>query len=206
MMYSEYKRLAVKPQERKAWIKYLLRPISTLISYAIKDVRFISPNNVTALMIFLVLFSGFLGIKGYYGLMAILLISTSILDGVDGELARYRDLVSKDGMALDNIYHLICFPSIMTGIGISLNKWAGISAMVVSLMFMANNFMREIVSEGYSVKKGITYYLGQIDQDHNFNILVCLGVLLVDIRLLFIAFMVYTFAKSLYIYFKVGED
>jgi len=204
MIYDVYRRLAIKPKERKLWIKYLLRPVSTRLSYLIRDVTFISPNLVTCLMLFLVFFSGFLGLIKHFKLMAILLLLTVILDAVDGELARYRNQVTKDGKMLDAVYHLATYPIIMLGIGISLNHWAGLFALCGAVCFIWSH-MASTSRGRASVKRSWQYYAGQLDQDHNFIFFIALFVFSGILTYGWAALSFYTVTKFAYIFWRAKK-
>jgi len=85
----------------------------------------ITANQVTLLFIVLGMISVFLFTSGDYWknlLGAILLIFYHILDLVDGEIARYRGILSDRGIFLDLIGHSIINTSVFAGIGIGLYR------------------------------------------------------------------------------------
>lgn len=96
----------------------------------------ITANQVTLLFIVLGMIAVFLFTAGNYWknlLGAILLIFYHILDLVDGEIARYRGILSDKGIFLDLIGHSIINTSVFAGIGIGLYR----NNQNVSTLFIA---------------------------------------------------------------------
>lgn len=84
--------------------KYLNRRISTRISLAFYKARiFVNPNIVTLIVFAIGLLASALVFMGSTWLGAILMLVSSILDGVDGELARLFKAQTKFGAFLDTL-------------------------------------------------------------------------------------------------------
>ncbi|MEM2264976.1 MAG: sugar phosphate nucleotidyltransferase [Nitrososphaerota archaeon] len=84
--------------------KYINRPISTRVSlYLYKKGVKISPNSVTILTFLLGLISTFILAQGKYVIGGLMVFITSILDGVDGELARLKNETTAFGSFLDSV-------------------------------------------------------------------------------------------------------
>ncbi|MEM2083143.1 MAG: sugar phosphate nucleotidyltransferase [Nitrososphaerota archaeon] len=84
--------------------KYINRPISTRVSlYLYKKGVKISPNSVTILIFLLGLISTFILAQGKYVIGGLMVFIISILDGVDGELARLKNETTAFGGFLDSV-------------------------------------------------------------------------------------------------------
>lgn len=84
--------------------KYINRPISTRISlYLYKKGVKISPNSITILTFLLGLISTFILAQGMYIIGGLIVFLVSMLDGVDGELARLRNETTAFGGFLDSV-------------------------------------------------------------------------------------------------------
>lgn len=84
--------------------KYINRPISTRVSlYLYKKGVKISPNSVTILTFLLGLISTFILAQGKYVIGGLMVFITSVLDGVDGELARLKNETTAFGSFLDSV-------------------------------------------------------------------------------------------------------
>jgi phosphatidylglycerophosphate synthase len=82
------------------------RPVARKISFALKDTKF-TPVHVTIGFIISGLIAVMCIIYGYYWLAAFFLIFKSILDAVDGELARIKETPSYTGRYLDSVADII---------------------------------------------------------------------------------------------------
>ena len=112
---SELKAIVQKQKRKKQFllsIGYLWhRNISIYITYiVIRFFPFIKPNHISWLML-LVLIAGSIVLihtDGLYQLIGIVMIYMSfLLDKVDGELARYKEIYSIRGVFLDQYYHVL---------------------------------------------------------------------------------------------------
>jgi len=117
---------------------YLNRFISLFISRRIVDTR-ISPNHISILCIMLGLASGLFVLQGTYWsilLGGIALKLNSIIDGVDGELARVRWQYSRTGALLDstgdNVSNFSFFgamTAVMFARGADIYGWVGVAML-----------------------------------------------------------------------------
>lgn len=149
---DEAKRATFRLLERLRWrpgglvAKYLNRPISLRLSYLLVDTR-VTPNQTT-LFAFVVGAVGvvliFMG--GYSNVVwgTVLLQINSIVDGIDGELARVRHQSSEFGAYLDSVCDEILSSSTMIGIGYELARraegpspylWLGLVAGVMNFAY-----------------------------------------------------------------------
>jgi phosphatidylglycerophosphate synthase len=128
--------------------RHLNRHISLAISRRIVDTP-ITPNHVSALCIALGVLSGVLAAQGGYAYLvagATLFKLNSILDGVDGELARVRWAYSKLGEFLDSVGDNVANFSFFGGVavaslgagqhGLATAGFVGLSLWAVYLVFL----------------------------------------------------------------------
>jgi phosphatidylglycerophosphate synthase len=98
----------------------LVRRVSIYITWLLIPTG-ISANGVSILNIFIAVLSGLafsFGTLIAYGSGIFLFILNTILDGVDGEIARYRKQSSLTGLFLDRINSVFVYPSVFWGIAI----------------------------------------------------------------------------------------
>ncbi len=99
--------------------KHLNRPISTRITkLALKVYPEISPNFFTMLTLLLGIVASILLILRFYIIGGVLYQTCSILDGCDGEIARYKKLSSKKGDFLDSVIDRIIDTLFLFSLGI----------------------------------------------------------------------------------------
>ncbi|TKJ37258.1 hypothetical protein CEE37_14185 [candidate division LCP-89 bacterium B3_LCP] len=92
---------------------YISRKLSIWITYFFLKIKSVTPNFVTNLWVILGIAGAVLLAFGEYWLsiMAVVLIYFSwLLDNVDGEISRYRNIVSVEGNFTDMVGHHIIFP------------------------------------------------------------------------------------------------
>lgn len=112
--------------------RYINRRISTRITgYILKyDVR-VTPTQISILSFLLGLLAAYLYLYGYVLIGGILVQISSIIDGVDGELARARGMVSRKGGFIDTILDRLANIAILTSITLLLIYKLGWSQTVV---------------------------------------------------------------------------
>lgn len=106
--------------------RYFGRKLSIYLTHVLLHTP-ISANQVTILMLLVGMVSGTLFIIGNYWCSlagSILFPIMYILDGVDGEVARYRNSCSLKGVYLDRVSHIITYPFLFIGItfGVYINN------------------------------------------------------------------------------------
>ena len=114
--------------------RYLNRPISSTFSLMLYRKRiFISPNIISALS-FLIALAGsiFLAIR-WFLIGGILVQASSIIDGIDGELARLFKRTSKFGGLLDSLLDRLADLSIILGLALALWPLNVFTALIVIL-------------------------------------------------------------------------
>ncbi len=117
---------------------YLSRKISIWITYFLRNSN-ITPNQITALWVFLGALGAFLFVFDDYwkSVAAVLLLYASwILDNVDGELARFKKQFSIEGNLLDMLGHQVIFPLVFGCLTFSLVNQGG-SRILIFLGFLA---------------------------------------------------------------------
>ncbi len=82
------------------------RPVARFIANSLKNTSF-TPIHVTIGFIIAGLFAVYCLLNGYYWLAAIFLITKSILDAADGELARVKNKPSYTGRYLDSVADIL---------------------------------------------------------------------------------------------------
>lgn len=82
------------------------RPVARVIANALKNTKF-TPVDVTIAFVISGLIGIYCIIEGYYWAAAFFLIFKSILDAVDGELARIKETPSYTGRFLDSVSDII---------------------------------------------------------------------------------------------------
>jgi len=98
--------------------RYINRPISTRISILLyRSVRWLSANHMSIISFLTALLSAALFIAGYMPLAGISAHIASILDGVDGELARLRGEESVWGGFLDTVLDRFADIAIIAALG-----------------------------------------------------------------------------------------
>ena len=102
--------------------RWLNRPLSTRISlFLFKHAEWDTPNLITLASFLLAMASTFLFVQAQLIVGAIMLHLSSILDGVDGELARLRDDATAFGGLLDSILDRVADISLVVALGLLLS-------------------------------------------------------------------------------------
>lgn len=120
--------------------RWINRPLSLAITRRLANTR-VMPNHISIFTMLLGLSSGLLVMQGGYwmGLSgAFLLQVQSVLDGVDGELARLRSQTSRLGQWLDTISDDLASLSFLIGCCVAVTtpffRWIGIAGIVSFLV------------------------------------------------------------------------
>lgn len=95
---------ATKTRDDEWWSSFVTSPAALLINYAVVDIRWITPNRITAAsFVTAIVAATFIGIGGTAAfIIAALLIHLShVLDCMDGQMARYRKATSASGSFFD---------------------------------------------------------------------------------------------------------
>jgi len=142
--------------------KFLNRPFSIRMTRKILNIPFITPNLVTIADFFLGLFALWFIFKGGYMMTvfgAFLLHLNSIIDGVDGEIAKMRHQSSPVGGYLDSVSDEILGAILYIALG-----W-NIASSTGSWIFLVLGIITSICSFGYALihwhckwKHGLGFY------------------------------------------------
>jgi phosphatidylglycerophosphate synthase len=117
-----YYRIIKNPTVNEPYYNNFTRYISALLTSIVYDLKFITPNIVTAIMLIFGLMACFFLFKNdpftniYAG---IFFIAHNIFDTIDGDLARQRRVVTKKGQMLDKLSHNIINPLIFLSVSIA---------------------------------------------------------------------------------------
>ena len=115
---------------------WLNRPISTRLSiFLFKHAQWVTPNSVTVISFVLALGSAILFTQWQLGLGAVLVYVSSLLDGVDGEIARLGGKLTGFGRLLDSILDRIADVALIIGLGLVLSPGplrVGLTGLAVS--------------------------------------------------------------------------
>lgn len=143
--------------------KHLNRPISTRLSYLLVNTR-VTPNQTT-IAAFLIGAVGvvYIFMGGYWNTVigTALLQVNSIVDGIDGELARVRHETSEFGAYLDSVCDEILNSAAMIGIGYELTRHVhGGHPLYLALGTFAGvmSFVYALVHWHCKVKHGLGFY------------------------------------------------
>ncbi|MEZ4958035.1 MAG: CDP-alcohol phosphatidyltransferase family protein [Saprospiraceae bacterium] len=168
-------RSLTKPTD--GWVsRHLNRPISTNISRVLAHTS-ITPNQFTVITGLVGLLTGvFLALGGYWNYLigGALFHFTSVLDGVDGELARLKYKSSPFGQWLDTLVDNLSYLAALAGIIIGLYrngasdlvKLAGILAVVFAVLALGSLYLYllrfksggTLLSVEYNFQKGNSFF------------------------------------------------
>jgi phosphatidylglycerophosphate synthase len=130
-----------KPRE-EWWSRVFATPAANIILLAVADWRLITPNRLTALSFFLAVLSAALILCGGYGLLiaaGIILQISYIIDCMDGQLARYRNVASTVGSFLDKWSDFVKFPIVI--LALSLEAYSSTPTVAPILLGISSVFL-----------------------------------------------------------------
>ncbi len=142
--------------------KYLNRPISIRLSYLLLDTK-VTPNQTT-IFAFLVGAVGvvFVFLGGYQNTIigTALMQANSVIDGIDGELARIRHQNSEYGAYLDSVCDEILNAALMIGVGYNLSTYVHHDPLYMILGTFAGvvSFFYASVHWHCKAKHGLGFY------------------------------------------------
>ncbi|KAB7648362.1 CDP-alcohol phosphatidyltransferase family protein [Polymorphobacter fuscus] len=147
--------------------RHFNRPISTRITRLLLPYRAVRPIHATAAAALIALAMFYCLISGSYaGLMAgaILFHIASVIDGVDGEIARATFRTSKMGATLDSLTDAITNLAFLTGLGLGLTYQGAENAALTGMIGFA------CLSTGLVLLGGVAAFSGR---PINFDALKC---------------------------------
>ena len=175
-----------------AYCRYILRPISTRISYFIYSTfGEVNPNVITAIGLIIGISGELFLLTGKPILGVSLLITWTIFDGLDGELARFLNRTSAHGAYLDNVVDHLILVGLLYTAGILSEDLIGPETVILglsaSVLFLLSRLVVALRAENVlkaDLKKG-----GDLHEEINnvsSGILLTLGKMLKFVYELFI--------------------
>lgn len=159
---ERWKRVKKTSERHEGWMfsTRLNRPISNVITYLLLETN-ITPNQISASTILI----GFLAfqsyIQGRFVLGGLLTQFSSIVDGVDGEIARAKGLSSELGMIVDSLSDRLVEAFICAGIGYSVwQREASPYGLVVAFVGLFGLFMDPYLAELVNARTGRPLHIG----------------------------------------------
>jgi phosphatidylglycerophosphate synthase len=127
MSYEQYKYKVLKKEER-LFSKYLIRPLSTHLSWLIlRAFPSVTPNQITVLGFFIGLIgSSILSLARNSAdvlIASLILYFWCILDGVDGEIARFKEMKTPTGFFLEITFDYVIIAIIPLGTAFYLYRY-----------------------------------------------------------------------------------
>lgn len=117
---NRIKRISIRPNYKGTFYQRIFRVLAAFIVILLEKTP-ITPNQVTLFATFLYIFPAWLFLQNsvFLNLVGVIfLYFINVLDKVDGELARLKNLTSKRGIFLDGILTNICDIAIFIPLGI----------------------------------------------------------------------------------------
>ena len=112
------------PKRREWWSRVFATPVARTLLLVCADWPALTPNRLTFSSLILTLFSAVLILQGEFGFLVaagLLLQLAYVLDCMDGQLARYRQTVSKSGAFYDLWSDFVKFPVLL--LALSMVAW-----------------------------------------------------------------------------------
>jgi len=104
--YAKHAENNYKPIEEEIFV----RPISRPLARVLKNVKFITPNNVALLRLIIgVILVPYFMISLNFVMAGIFVYVSFLLDKLDGDLARVRKMASSYGAYIDSTFDMICW-------------------------------------------------------------------------------------------------
>ena len=148
---EKWKLIREKSEHHHRWVvsTYLNRPFSNLITYLLID-RNVTPNQISAFTSIFSLLIFFAYALGNFVAGGILTQIVSIIDGVDGEIARVKNLCSSIGEVLDSIFDRLAEILICIGVGFGASmfkgaEWAWLFSAIGITGFLIDTYIAELV-------------------------------------------------------------
>lgn len=130
--------------------KHLNRKISNRIVDLLVETS-VTPNQLTFSMLIFCVPLLLLGYSGHFVLCGILIQLISVLDGVDGEVARRKDLVSEKGAVYDTVVDHVLDAAAVMALGLALLRHTDVPAEVTLLSVSLTIFLREVAFLAYHI-------------------------------------------------------
>jgi len=122
--------------------RYLNRRVSRRITYLIvRNNLAVTPNQVSLVSFLLALLSSYLYLAKLPAIAGVLVQLSSIVDGVDGELARVRGLQSRRGAFLDSVLDRYADVAIVVSAALYSTQLLGFWVVPVALLALAGDLL-----------------------------------------------------------------
>jgi len=148
---EKWKLIREKSEHHKRWLvsTYLNRPFSNVITYFLID-RNVTPNQISVFTSFFSFFIFISYVLGNFVLGGILTQIVSIIDGVDGEIARVKNLCSNLGEVIDSVSDRLTEILICIGVGFGASTVKGarsawLFSMIGIIGFLMDTYIAELV-------------------------------------------------------------
>ncbi len=195
--------------------RYINRRVSTRItSFILRHNIPVTPNQVSLVSFLLAVLSGLLFYMHQWVLAGVLAEIASIVDGVDGELARARGEASPVGGFVDAVLDRFADASILFGLTLAVYADWGLGALVVGMAALFGDLMVSYVHARGEASLGVhPSRVGRVPMFASRDVRLFLVFLLGGVGLGFVVLAVvagvsllYVVAKTveIYVYFKRG--
>lgn len=154
---------------------YFNRPVSLTVTRGLIETR-VRPNHVTLFNVGLGIFGGlWMALGGAWGLIggALVMQLVSILDGVDGELARMKVMTSTQGAWLDAVSDDVVKMSMYLGLGYASAQLTGdplylrVAALGLVATILMNAFWyRAVASQGLDSLNMVRWWFEEEGREH----------------------------------------
>ena len=183
MNWEKWRLIRERTEHHNKWLvsTHLNRPFSNIITHLLLDTN-VTPNQIsvfTSLISFLIFLSY---AYGDFVLGGLLTQIVSIIDGVDGEIARVKNMRSRLGEVLDSVFDRLAEVLICVGIGLGVSATKGVSyawpCSIISMIgFLADSYAAELVKTRtklplYEAIKGLEERLGFSLSDRGLKMLI----------------------------------
>lgn len=196
--------------------RYINRRVSTRItSFILRRNIPITPNQVSLASFLLAVLSGLLFYMHQWVLAGVLAEIASIVDGVDGELARARGVASPVGGFVDAVLDRFADASILFGLTLAVYADWGLGALIVGMAALFGDLMVSYVHARGEASLGVhPSRVGRVPMFASRDVRLFLVFLLGSVGLGFVVLAVvagvsllYVVAKTveIYVYFKRGK-
>ncbi len=193
--------------------RYINRRVSTRItSFILRHNIPVTPNQVSLVSFLLAVLSGLLFYMHQWVLAGVLAEIASIVDGVDGELARARGVASPVGGFVDAVLDRFADASILFGLTLAVYADWGLGALVVGMAALFGDLMVSYVHARGEASLGVhPSRVGRVPMFASRDVRLFLVFLLGGVGLGFVVLAVvagvsllYVVAKTveIYVYFK----
>lgn len=140
-------------QKRNHFASYYNAPFEDKVTYFISKYTSITPNKVTVFTNISAYSVALLFLTGHLLLASILTFIVSMLDGVDGKLARLKHLINKSGK-LEHSFDLLWETSWIIAFSLALSDTLGNLPLALALIILAFDFFNRHISMQFNLIMG----------------------------------------------------